>query len=91
MYLYEGHLGGLYTTCEILDFEELYCESCGDSDWLLGEFETEQELRELLLYYHEYDGLCDYDIFDEYYTKEDWKNEKKEILKTVEEQIKEFM
>lgn len=39
-YLYNGHLGNLYTDDENLDRESLYCEQCGDSDWLIGTFET---------------------------------------------------
>lgn len=33
MYLYESHLGGLYTMEDIRSYDELYCETCGDSDW----------------------------------------------------------
>ena len=36
MYIYESHLGGLYTSNEYLDYDDLYCEQCGDSDWLIG-------------------------------------------------------
>lgn len=32
MYLYENHLGVIYTSDEVIDEEELYCEVCGDSD-----------------------------------------------------------
>ena len=32
MYIYESHMGGLYTSYEPLDYEDLYCEECGDSD-----------------------------------------------------------
>lgn len=39
-YLYESHLGGLYTSDEPFDRDSLYCEQCGDSDWYLGAFET---------------------------------------------------
>lgn len=49
MYIYQNHLGGgLYTSDCWLDPEELYCEECGDSDWLLGEAETREEAYELL-------------------------------------------
>ena len=34
MYLYESHLGGLYTTEDIQSYDELYCETCGDYDCL---------------------------------------------------------
>jgi hypothetical protein len=39
-YLYEGHLGGIYVSDDELDYDTLYCEQCGDSDWLIGPFET---------------------------------------------------
>ena len=38
MYIYESHLGGLYTSDSYLDYKDTYCEECGDSDWFLGEF-----------------------------------------------------
>ena len=43
MYIYEGHMGGLYTSDEPLDYEDLYCEECGDSDWLIGYAETRED------------------------------------------------
>lgn len=43
IYIYEGHMGNLYTSDEPLDYDELYCEQCGDSDWLLGYAETKEE------------------------------------------------
>ena len=48
MYIYEGHLGGLYTTEEQLEYEDLYCEECGDSDTLIGYAETKEEAWNLL-------------------------------------------
>ena len=47
-YLYEGHMGGLYTSDYYIDPDELYCEQCGDSDWLLGEYETLNEFWDLI-------------------------------------------
>ena len=47
-YLYESHLGGLYTTDHKLDYDSLYCEQCGDSDWLIGPFETIKDFWELI-------------------------------------------
>lgn len=38
MYVYESHLGGLYLSYSYLDYDDTYCEECGDSDWFLGEF-----------------------------------------------------
>jgi hypothetical protein len=43
MYIYESHLGGFYASDEVIDPETLYCETCGDSDDLLGEFETAED------------------------------------------------
>jgi len=48
MYYYESHLGGIYTAEEALDYEDLYCEECGDSDTVLGYFES---FREFLINY----------------------------------------
>ena len=48
MYLYESHMGGLYTSENELDYEYLYCEQCGDSDWLIGEFDTIEEYWNLI-------------------------------------------
>ena len=48
MYIYESHLGGLYTSTYKLDYDELYCEQCGDSDWLIGCATTRAEAWELL-------------------------------------------
>ena len=43
MYIYELHLGNLYTSIYELDYDELYCEQCGDSDWLIGYATTKEE------------------------------------------------
>ena len=48
MYLYENHMGGLYSTQEEQEFEDLYCEQCGDSDWFIGEYETLEEYWNLI-------------------------------------------
>ena len=48
MYIYEGHMGDLYATYDELDIDELYCEQCGDSDWLVGYAETREEAWALL-------------------------------------------
>ena len=40
VYVYESHLGGLYTSDDYIPFDELYCEQCGDSDWEIGVFDT---------------------------------------------------
>lgn len=46
-YLYIHHLGGFSIYDELLDDDYLYCEQCGDSDYLYGSFETFQEFWEL--------------------------------------------
>ena len=48
MYIYESHLDGLYVSNDKLDSDELYCEESGDSDWLIGEANTQAEVWELL-------------------------------------------
>ena len=48
MYIYENHMGGLFTSDRELSYEECYCEICGDSDWLIGESDTREEVIELL-------------------------------------------
>ena len=48
MYIYENHMGGLFTSYRELSYEECYCETCGDSDWLIGEADTREEVIELL-------------------------------------------
>ena len=48
MYIYENHMGGLFTSEWELTSEECYCETCGDSDWLIGEADTREEALELL-------------------------------------------
>jgi len=47
MYIYESHMGGFYKSDELIPYEHLYCDSCGDSDYLLGEANTKEELRSL--------------------------------------------
>lgn len=47
-HLYESHLGGLYTSEDVLDYDELYCEQCDDSDTYLGSFETLADLWALI-------------------------------------------
>lgn len=36
-------MGSLYTSDEPLDYEQTYCETCGDSDWLIGYANTREE------------------------------------------------
>lgn len=49
MYIYENHMGGFYSSDESLDYEDLYCAQCGDSDHELGFASTVKEALWLLL------------------------------------------
>jgi len=62
MYYYESHMGGIYTTEEELDYDSLYCDECGDSDWYIGNFNT---FEDFLTYYADeinYYGCGGYDL-----------------------------
>lgn len=50
IYIYENHMGGCYWTSEPYDYDELYCETCGDSDREIGAASTLDELIDLLSY-----------------------------------------
>lgn len=56
MYIYEGHLGSLYTSDRYLEDDELYCEQCGDSDWFIGHAETKAQAWDLLKDYTNING-----------------------------------
>lgn len=47
-YIYESHMGGLYCTDYNQNYEDLYCEECGDSDWEVGYAETLEDAWNLL-------------------------------------------
>ena len=68
MYIYESHMGGLYTSDEPLDYEDLYCEECGDSDWLVGYAETREDAWNLFKDDADIDGSggWDYDYVQEF-------------------------
>ena len=73
MYIYQGHLGRLYTSDECLDSDDLYCEQCGDSDWLIGYATTRVEAWELLKDDTDINGSggWDYDYVQEF-IKSNW-------------------
>lgn len=48
MYIYEGHLGSLYASDLYFDYDDLYCEECGDSDDYIGQADTAEEAWALL-------------------------------------------
>lgn len=68
MYIYESHMGGLFVSDDELDYEQTYCETCGDSDFLLGYAETREEAWELLKDYTDVDasGGWDYEYVQEF-------------------------
>lgn len=68
MYIYQSHMGGLFVSDEILDYEQTYCEECGDSDFLLGYAETREEAWNLLKDDTNIDGFggWDYDYVQEF-------------------------
>ena len=68
MYIYESHMGGLYTSDEPLDYEDLYCEECGDSDQLIGYAETREDVWNLFKDDTDINGSggWDYDYIQEF-------------------------
>lgn len=68
MYIYQGHLGSLYATEYELDYDELYCEQCGDSDWLIGEADVAKQAWSLLKDETDIDGSggWDYEYVQEF-------------------------
>lgn len=48
MEVYENHMGGIYFDDDVLSFDDLYCEQCGDSDWHLGHADTWDDVLEML-------------------------------------------
>ena len=75
-YLYESHMGGVYTSDQPLPWDSLYCEMCGDSDWELGFANNRKEARKLLM---EHDYIEEYirKFLDEEFPKKARKRQKK--------------
>ena len=48
MYIYESHMGGLFVSDEVLDYEQAYCKICGDCDYLIGYAKNREEAWNLL-------------------------------------------
>lgn len=69
MEIYESHMGGIYFENEILDYDDLYCEQCGDSDTHLGHADTWEELEAMLVWEDEDEDEVYYK-YDEDYMKE---------------------
>lgn len=87
MYIYESHLGGYYSTDERLDYECLYCDTCGDSDIFVGEYD-EYDKKDVLRFVSDlgadYSGNylleCANKLFNMKITKEDVCKTVKDIL-----------
>lgn len=47
-YLYESHLGGLYTSDEQISHEDLYCDGCNDYDFEIGHYNNIKEFWDLI-------------------------------------------
>ena len=82
VYVYESHLGGLYTSDDYIPFDELYCEQCEDSDYEIGEFDTFEDFLKSYadnIYVDDGDGGYSIDLvisdvgyaFDDALTKEE--------------------
>lgn len=61
MEVYESHLGGIFFADGLLDWDELYCDECGDSDKHLGHADTWEEVKDMIT---DLEGWCPYE--DEY-------------------------
>lgn len=48
VYIYESHMGGIYFSDYEYDYDDLYCEECGDSDTFIGTASTELKVRLLV-------------------------------------------
>lgn len=48
MHIYESCTGQIYVTEEEKDFDDLYCETCGDCDMYIGYADTKEEAIKLL-------------------------------------------
>ena len=94
VYVYESHLGGLYTSDDYIPSDELYCEQCGDSDYEIGSFDTFEEFLRYYadnIYIDPWDGGYDLDLvisdvgcaFDDTLTKEEAAN----IVRTVKKEM----
>ena len=57
VHIYESHMGGFFYDDEPLDYDYLYCDTCGDSDNYLGTASDKEEawrlMQDLLVYYDE--------------------------------------
>lgn len=97
VYVYEGHLGGLYTSDDYIPYDELYCEQCGDSDYEIGSFNTFEEFLRYYadnIYLDPWDGGYGLDLvisdvgcaFDDILTKEEASNIVRKAKKEMEDE-----
>ena len=47
-YIYESHMGGLYTSEYLLPCDYLHCETCGDSDLEMGLATNREEAKRII-------------------------------------------
>jgi len=71
MFIYENHMGGLFTSDEYL--EDTYCETCGDSDSLIGEVNSKEDFLEMWKGYYFAD--CYSPDYVEEFIQENWGEE----------------
>lgn len=97
VYVYESHLGGLYTSDDYIPYDELYCEQCGDSDYEIGQFDTFEEFLKYFadsIYVNLGDGGYSLDLvisdvgyaFDDNLTKEEAANIVRMAKKEMEDE-----
>lgn len=97
VYVYESHLGGLYTSDDYIPYDELYCEQCGDNDYEIGSFDTFEEFLRYYadnIYLDPWDGGYGLDLvisdvgcaFDDNLTKEDVSNIVRKAKKEMEDE-----
>lgn len=74
MYVYESHMGNLFVSDDISDYEQTYFETYGDYDCLIGYAETREEAWNLLKDDTDIDGSggWNYDYIQEFL--ENWED-----------------
>lgn len=90
-YIVEGHLGGMYLSQEDPEVIQEFCEQCGDCDWIVGEFDSEDSAENIA----DIATFCYVDYWVHLPMKEDVKDypytlpELEEMIETVEEAFSE--
>lgn len=54
-------MGGLFSSEELLDYDDLYCDECGDSDSYIGFASTKEDAWNLLKDYTDINGSGGWD------------------------------